>query len=218
MVPAGKDRRPLRTPFLAAVRIAPSDRGGGTMGSKLAAAAGVLAAMLVAAAPAIGHGQSLDLQFRGQAIVPTGTTFEGDDRRQPVVDHLRRPTAIATTRSPTTRASSSRRASTRSGSTSRDGRLSDGDVRFTDVTTLLAPNGQPYPPMSLDPEGMVLTRDRRARPTRPRASPPAGSTRSCGAPRSTARSAARSMCRGPCRRPRTSRAASAPTSALRARA
>ena len=33
-------------------------------------------------------------------------------------------------------------------------------MRFTDVTTLLAPNGLPYPPLSLDPEGLVLTKDR----------------------------------------------------------
>ena len=42
----------------------------------------------------------------------------------------------------------------------RDGRLADGDVRFKDVTTLLAPGGQPYAPFSLDPEGLALTKDR----------------------------------------------------------
>src|SRR4029079_7999113 len=42
-----------------------------------------------------------------------------------------------------------------------DGRLTDGDVHFTDVTTLLAPNGAPYPTAGLDPEGLVLTKDRR---------------------------------------------------------
>ena len=42
-----------------------------------------------------------------------------------------------------------------------DGRLADGDVRFKDVTTLLAPDGQPYAPFSLDPEGLALTKDRR---------------------------------------------------------
>ena len=130
------------------------------MGSKLAAAAGVLAAMLMAAAPAIGHGRSLDLQFRGQAIVPTGTTFEATtvgglssitydarrDRYYAISDDQGQvqPARFYTL-----------------GLDVRDGRLSDGDVRFTDVTTLLAPNGLPYPPMSLDPEGMVLTRDRR---------------------------------------------------------
>ena len=130
------------------------------MGSKLAAAAGVLAATLMAAAPAIGHGRSLDLQFRGQAIVPTGTTFEATtvgglssitydakrDRYYAISDDQGQfqPARFYTL-----------------GLDVRDGRLSDGDVRFTDVTTLLAPNGLPYPPLSLDPEGMVLTRDRR---------------------------------------------------------
>ena len=43
----------------------------------------------------------------------------------------------------------------------RDGRLTDGDVRFENVTTLLAPGGQPYAPTSIDPEGLALTKDRR---------------------------------------------------------
>ena len=41
-----------------------------------------------------------------------------------------------------------------------EGQLSDGDVDFTGVTTLLAPDGNPYPPFSLDPEGLALTKDR----------------------------------------------------------
>ncbi len=39
-----------------------------------------------------------------------------------------------------------------------DGALSPGDVTFTGVTTLLAPDGLPYPPFSLDPEGLTLTK------------------------------------------------------------
>ncbi len=39
-----------------------------------------------------------------------------------------------------------------------DGALSPGDVTFTGVTTLLAPDGQPYPAASLDPEGLTLTK------------------------------------------------------------
>ena len=130
------------------------------MGSKLAAAAGVLAAMLVTATPAIGHGRSLDLQFRGQAIVPTGTTFKETtvgglssitydakrDRYYAISDDQGQfqPTRFYTL-----------------GLDIRDGRLADDDVRFTDVTTLLAPNGLPYPALSLDPEGLVLTKDRK---------------------------------------------------------
>jgi hypothetical protein len=130
------------------------------MGSKLAAAAGVLAAMLMAATPAIGHGRSLDLHYRGQAIVPTGTMFEGTtvgglssitydaerDRYYAISDDQGQfqPARFYTL-----------------GLDIRDGRLSDGDVRLTDVTTLLAPNGLAYPTASLDPEGMVLTKHRK---------------------------------------------------------
>lgn len=40
-----------------------------------------------------------------------------------------------------------------------DGRLAAGDVTFVGVTTLRSPDGQPFPPFSLDPEGIALTRD-----------------------------------------------------------
>ena len=126
---------------------------------KLAAVVGVVATALVAATPAIGHGRSLDLDFRGQAIVPTGTMFEGTtvgglssitydakrDRYFAISDDQGQfqPARFYTL-----------------GLDIGDGRLSDGDVGFTDVTTLLAPNGLPYPTASLDPEGMVLTKDR----------------------------------------------------------
>jgi 3-phytase len=39
-----------------------------------------------------------------------------------------------------------------------DGSLSDGDVEFTNVTTLLTPGGQPYDPLSFDPEGLTLAK------------------------------------------------------------
>src|SRR4051812_4683152 len=120
-----------------------------------------LAALLVAAfallapATAAGHG----LQFRGEAIVPTGTTFEGttvgglssityDARRDVFYAVSDDPGTFQPTRYYTVRLGIG------------DGRLSDGDVRFKAVTTLLAPNGQPYPAGSLDPEGLALTKDR----------------------------------------------------------
>jgi len=37
------------------------------------------------------------------------------------------------------------------------GKLSNQDITFTDVTTLLNGKGQPFPPSSLDPEGIALT-------------------------------------------------------------
>ena len=39
-----------------------------------------------------------------------------------------------------------------------DGQLDSGDITFLDVTTLLDESGQPYAPLSLDPEGIVLAR------------------------------------------------------------
>ena len=39
-----------------------------------------------------------------------------------------------------------------------NGNLANGDVHFDSVTTLLAPNGLPYAPFSLDPEGLTLTK------------------------------------------------------------
>jgi hypothetical protein len=39
-----------------------------------------------------------------------------------------------------------------------DGRLDDGDVTFTGVTELKAPDGSSYAPASLDPEGLTLTK------------------------------------------------------------
>jgi hypothetical protein len=123
-------------------------------------AVGTVAVMLVAATPALGHGRALDLQFRGQAIIPTGTTFAGTtvgglssitydakrDRYFAISDDQGQfqPARFYTL-----------------GLDVRDGRLSAGDVEFTDVTTLMAPNGLPYPTASLDPEGLVLTKDRR---------------------------------------------------------
>ena len=38
-----------------------------------------------------------------------------------------------------------------------DGSLGAGDVTVVDVTTLLGPDGQPFPGRSLDPEGLTLT-------------------------------------------------------------
>jgi 3-phytase len=124
----------------------------------LAAVLGV--ALAPAAAPAGAHGRSHDLRFQGQAIVPTGTTFQGTtvgglssityDRRRGVFYALSDdPSQFQPARFYTV------------GLDVRDGRLSDGDVAFQGMTTLLAPDGRPYPPSSLDPEGLVLTKDRR---------------------------------------------------------
>jgi hypothetical protein len=117
-----------------------------------------LIALLVAAAPALANGPRIE--FLGQAIVRSGTSFEGTtvgglssityDARRGVFYALSddasvlQPTRFYTL-----------------GLDVRDGRLEDGDVRFDAVTTLLAPDGQPYARSSLDPEGLALTHDRR---------------------------------------------------------
>ena len=118
-----------------------------------------LATVLLAAAPAAAGGRSPELEFRGQAIVPTGTMFEGttvgglssityDSRRHVFYTVSDDQGQFQPARFYTV------------GLDIRDGRLADGDVRFTDVTTLLTPNGQPYAPFSLDPEGLALTKHR----------------------------------------------------------
>jgi hypothetical protein len=113
---------------------------------------------LACAAPAAAHGPRLE--FRGQAIVQTGTRFEGttvgglssityDARRNRYYALSDDPSQFEPARFYTVRLAV------------RDGRLTDGDVAFKKVTTLLAPDGNPYAPQSLDPEGLALTKDRR---------------------------------------------------------
>jgi hypothetical protein len=94
-----------------------------------------------------------ELEFLGEAVVATGTTFDGttigglssitydgeadvfyvlsDDQAAPRFYELRIDLD--------------------------DGTL--GDVTFVDVTTLLAPDGLPYPAAGVDPEGLTLTGD-----------------------------------------------------------
>src|SRR5262245_22408186 len=111
---------------------------------RMLAAALVVLASMVASAPAQGS----DLRFRGQAIVPTGTTFAGtivgglssiayDTKRRvyyTISDDQEQPIRFYTVEIDV-----------------RDGRLSNGDVSFEAVTTI------PFAPSSVDPEGLALT-------------------------------------------------------------
>jgi len=125
----------------------------------------VLAALLVGAvAAATGMTASAstgakppELEFLGQAIVPTGTTFAGTtvgglssityDAARGVFYSLSDDQGqLQPARFYTLRADIS------------DGQLADGDITFAGVTTLLAPNGLPYPTASLDPEGVTLAK------------------------------------------------------------
>jgi hypothetical protein len=129
------------------------------MRSKLAVVAGMLAATMAITGPAAAKGPRTELDFLGQAIVATGTTFEGttvgglssityDARPDLFYAISDDPGQFQPTRFYTIALDLG------------DGGLQDGDVRFVDVTTLLAPDGSPYAPFSLDPEGLALTKDR----------------------------------------------------------
>jgi hypothetical protein len=127
----------------------------------LALLAALVAALAVAAAPAGAvstRAHAPALQFIGQAIIPTGTTFAGttigglssitydpsqnlyyvlsDDQSQ---INPARFYADSIDVGPSFDAS---------------------EVHFDAVTTLQQPGGGPYPPASLDPEGLALTKDR----------------------------------------------------------
>jgi 3-phytase/alkaline phosphatase D len=116
------------------------------------------AACLAWAAPAPARGGRL--QFLGQAIVPTGTMFQDTtigglssityDRARGVYYTLSDdPSQFQPARFYTVAVDLSH------------GSLDGSDVSFRAVTTLRAPDGQPYPPQGIDPEGLTLTCDRR---------------------------------------------------------
>ena len=124
-------------------------------------AAAALAAAAIAATGATAHADrdhddhDADVEFLGQAIVPTGTTFEGT-----VVGGLSSISYDGSTG--TYYAISDDQTDARFYALRLavdDGSLASGDVEFVDVTTLLAPDGLPYPAASLDPEGLTLTTD-----------------------------------------------------------
>jgi hypothetical protein len=104
------------------------------------------------------QGPPVQLQFLGQAIVPTGTTFAGtvvgglssitwDPQQNLYYAISDDPSQFQPARFYTLTLAVA------------DGALTNSDVQFTGVTTLRAPGGLPYPAFSLDPEGLVLTKD-----------------------------------------------------------
>ena len=96
------------------------------------------------------------LEFRGQAIVPTGTTFQGT-----TVGGL---SSISYAGGESFYALSDDQANARFyrlTAAIADGQLSAGDITFESVTTLKQPDGTPYPTASLDPEGFTLTKHNR---------------------------------------------------------
>jgi hypothetical protein len=126
----------------------------------LALAVFLVAALTAAYAPAAPSKQKPKhaprLEFRGQVIVPTGTTFNGTN-----VGGL---SGIAYAGGETFYTLSDDQANARFyGIRAKiaDGRLSAGDIEFTSVTRLRQPDGTPYPAGSLDPEGFTLTKHNR---------------------------------------------------------
>src|SRR4051812_26484751 len=125
----------------------------------LAAVAVALAGAGMVPAAAVAKDHTGNLQFLGQAIVPTGTTYAGttvgglssityDAKRGIYYALSDDPSQFQPARFYTV------------GLDVADGRLSDSDVHFQAVTTLLAPGGAPYAFNTIDPEGLVLTKDR----------------------------------------------------------
>jgi hypothetical protein len=116
-----------------------------------------IAAAAAAYAPAAPTKQKLkrgpSLEFRGQEIIPTGTTFAGTQ-----VGGL---SGIAYAGGTTFYTLSDDQTNARFymlRAAIRDGRLSPGDIAFEAVTILRQPDGTPYPTASLDPEGFALTK------------------------------------------------------------
>jgi hypothetical protein len=128
-----------------------------SLSAAVALAVLVAAALLAPAATAKKgpkHGPALE--FRGQAILPTGTTFEGTQvGGLSSISYAGGSTFYAISDDQTNARFYKLRADIR------DGRLTDGDITFRAVTILKQPDGTPYPPASLDPEGFTLTKHNR---------------------------------------------------------
>ena len=128
-----------------------------TAWSVLALAALLATTALAPAATAKKPGKHAPrLEFRGQLILPTGTTFQGTN-----VGGL---SSIAYAGGETFYALSDDQANARFyrlRAAIADGRLGAGDVTIESVTTLRQPDGTPYPTGSLDPEGFALTKHNR---------------------------------------------------------
>ena len=96
------------------------------------------------------------LEFRGQAIVPTGATFGGTTvGGLSSISYAGGETFYAISDDQTNARFYKLRAAIA------DGELTNADITFTGVTILKQPDGTPYPPASLDPEGFTLTKHNR---------------------------------------------------------
>ena len=122
----------------------------------------VLAAGVAAgpAAAANAHKKPPTLEFRGQAIIPTGTTFAGTQvGGLSGIQYAGGDTFFSLSDDPS-QFGPARFYKLRADIA--DGRLTPGDITFLDVTTLKQPDGTLFPTASLDPEGFALTKDHEA--------------------------------------------------------
>jgi hypothetical protein len=126
---------------------------------------GLVAGLVVTPASAASPGPHLHgLTFRGESTIAAGATFGGTvvgglssltyDPRRHVYYALSDDQGAGFTPTSTPARFYTLRIDLR------DGTLDPADVSVLDVTTLLGADGHPFPPLSLDPEGLTLTRDR----------------------------------------------------------
>jgi hypothetical protein len=127
-------------------------------GLALAAVAALVAALAGSTTPAGAKSKVPGLQFLGQAIVPTGTTYAGTtvgglssityDAGRGVYYAISddQPSPTRSARFYTLRIDVA------------DGGFASGDVQFTGVQTFKGADGQPLPAGSVDPEGLALTK------------------------------------------------------------
>ncbi len=117
-----------------------------------------LAALIVTVAgattPAGAKSKVPGLEFLGQAIVPTGTQFMGTTvgGLSSMAYDARRGVYYAISDDQVNVRYYTLRIDVA------DGRLDAGDVTFTGVTTFKGPDGQPFAPQTVDPEGLGLTK------------------------------------------------------------
>lgn len=123
----------------------------------VALTAATLGSVVPAATAGADGGKDDGIEFLGQAIVPTGATFAGTvvGGLSSITYDARRDTYLVLSDDQGTIDPVRWYSLTLDVA---DGRLTDGDVSFTGVTTVLAPDGLPYAPGSLDPEGLTRTR------------------------------------------------------------
>src|SRR6266542_993724 len=121
-----------------------------------------LAAAVVFAGPAAAvdpQARTPALQFLGQAIIPTGATFAGTEiggLSSITYDPNRNVYYVLS--DDRSQINPARFYTFQVGL---DGSFDASDLHVDGVTILQAPGGSPYPPLSLDPEGLALTKDGR---------------------------------------------------------